>query len=123
VAPASCPKLPLPIRFLAVSIGTQAAVEYTERMEGLGRFGPEAVRLIRSGNAVGMARVDVLITTVGQANAKEVDHLARLGVRVSTVAGRVLAADMPVSKLAEVVRLSFVGYIEVAAPIWPEKGL
>jgi hypothetical protein len=67
------------------------------------------------------APVRVLIRTQATIDDEQQAELNALGVMVSTIAGDILSASVPLGSISRLSELEFVQYIDLSSPLYPEQ--
>jgi hypothetical protein len=75
-------------------------------------------------NALGCGKGEVLNVMIGIHGRLTDAHRALiegLGIRLRTVAGDVLSADVPSGALLGLAELDFIRHVELSRPLWPDR--
>jgi len=84
------------------------------------KFGPNAKQIIAKASPDKKRLVKILLRISGELNPKRRSELQALGCNIRTVATDVVTAELPEGALSRVGKLEYVGYIEVARPLYLE---
>ena len=72
--------------------------------------------------SVGARMVSVFLRGSGAFTTEQVDDLATSGVRIHTVAGDVIGAEVPAAALEEIANRIYVTEVALSGPLFPECG-